>query len=354
MSKRETKEEKQEKEQVTTTDIKNPEDYKNVDAWLNALKSQGPEIGKSEKNDSNTYLKVLLYPRIGEMMVLKLWPSLKDFTECEAGVSALCNHLKNDLKLDKSSVLMDTKVACYVIGDGKRPQTAALIGLFTRWQIFSIDPQLTEREPEVVSFNSHGGRDEDESKKRLPENVTICRQRAEDFNQFVHDASMSIVLAVHSHADLNAFWQRLTSKLSEKTLEETKVERNANTATLVVNFFLVTLLLTLLEYSYPVGNFLFNFSFCCLCFTLLLTLSTWTTIFMSTRKDDVVKPYEGRRVAVAIPCCKKQFIQNLRPAHSYIDLGIHPRGNHDTNLAKRGVVLWSELFKKSSQKNKQK
>ena len=76
-----------------------------------------------------------------------------------------------------------------------------MIASFTQWQVFSIDPALQmDKYRDKISS--------------LP-NLKMYKQKAEDFEQFPKQyCPLSIVLAVHSHADLNEFWSR-TPKYDE-------------------------------------------------------------------------------------------------------------------------------------------
>jgi len=193
----------------------NPSDFPTVNAWLQKVADE-----KASKFYATKHTEMLLDPKIAKMVPLKLWPSIKEFTECAAAYRALFEHLE-------PSVFGDEKVTCYVIGDGHRPQAAAIIGAKSRWKVFSIDPKMR---PGFAT--------------KLPK-LLLRQQTAEDFSEIDFKASMSVLVAVHSHADLNAFWQRL--------------------------------------------------------------------------------PTNSKKVAVAIPCCFPQKIDNLDPIASYIDLAIAPK-----------------------------
>ncbi len=174
-----------------------------------------------------------------------------------------------EYKSYRRDIYFDTNVACYVIGDGVLPQCAALVSTLSPfWNIYSIDPALRVNRRFVLA--------------KLPKNVTVCKLTAEEFGSnlqplgppplgppppglpldiplvpsgHIHlKASLSIVLAVHSHADLNAFWQRL--------------------------------------------------------------------------------PPDRPKLAIALPCCKRQFVNNLSPVETYRDQGILSLCN--------GVAVWSE------------
>lgn len=80
---------------------------------------------------------------------------------------------------------------CYVLGDGTSPRTAALIAISSKFKVFSIDPLLTSR------WNNYMDR------------LTLFTGLSQDFTDINPKASLSIIIGVHSHANLNEFWSRV-------------------------------------------------------------------------------------------------------------------------------------------------
>ena len=152
-------------EKFDSDSIFDPSEFKTVDAWLSSL--------TRKKHDANKHVKILLSPLAVTLVPHNyLWPNLKEFSECVAAVTGVCNYLKKDLKIDRS-LLQDARICCYVIGDGVRPQTGGMIASFTQWQVFSIDPALQmDKYRDKISS--------------LP-NLKMYKQKAEDFEQFPKD-----------------------------------------------------------------------------------------------------------------------------------------------------------------------
>lgn len=85
----------------------------------------------------------------------------------------------------------DANVVVYCIGDGTTPRTAAIIARETAYTVYAIDPLMN------LDF------------KDFTPRCTAVRSKAEDFQGLHLQASLSIVVAVHSHACLSDFWARL-------------------------------------------------------------------------------------------------------------------------------------------------
>lgn len=55
-----------------------------------------------------------------------MWPSFKEFTECASGFHGVMYALSDSIRSNKD-------VVCYCIGDGHRPQMAAMVSALTAW-----------------------------------------------------------------------------------------------------------------------------------------------------------------------------------------------------------------------------
>lgn len=220
-------------------------------------------------------------------MYSRLFPSIKDYTECQGVIAALWRRLKiyypvhYDVQANKllSDLQGNPRVVCYVLGDGRLAQGAALLALLSPvWTIHSIDPALSRRS---------------QKHKLLPPNVHLhaCRGKdsflllffsslewahilptAEDFQQIDQRASLSIVLAIHSHANLNDFWERII------LMAPTQCRRQQS------------------------------------CNKARRSL---------------------KKIAVALPCCFEQSIQDLAPVETFRDLGILSFAN--------GIAIWEKM-----------
>src|SRR5258708_28407023 len=104
-----------------------------------------------------------------------MWPSFKEFTECAAGFQGVMYSID---KLTRSK----KNVVCYCVGDGHRPQMAAMISALTAWtRIYSIDP--------LLSVNKW--------QNSVSSKITMCKMTAEEFEDICDDAELSVVLAIH-------------------------------------------------------------------------------------------------------------------------------------------------------------
>ena len=132
----------------------------------------------------------------------------KEITESMAMVDAVERALK--LCLGRSSI---PSARVYCVGDGKYPVSAAAMALhypYPGWEFVSIDPLL---EPLDLSISSHPhrliqftGLSQDYVLPDLPE---TCGS-----GEIEH---VDIVIACHSHAPLQEFWDRVLGRLQGKS-----------------------------------------------------------------------------------------------------------------------------------------
>jgi hypothetical protein len=89
-----------------------------------------------------------------------------------------------------------TDVICLVVGDGVLPRTGALVAHKTRWNVISVDPLLRIHDPRITGV------------KRL----ACIQARIEDVQGDMGWAEIGVILAVHSHAPLQAAWDKVRAK----------------------------------------------------------------------------------------------------------------------------------------------
>jgi hypothetical protein len=140
----------------------------------------------NNKNNNNekrilSYIDICIrkYPDL-----LHLFPNSKEITESMGAAMALWYAVKN---LDRSCP--NTHV--YVLGDGKTPMTGAIISKQSRFQVTSIDPRLAKPHYD-----------------NLPR-LKLFKGLSQSFTDIEQDASLSIIVGVHSHAPLKEFWDRV-------------------------------------------------------------------------------------------------------------------------------------------------
>jgi len=129
---------------------------------------------------SSRYLSELLKLDCGpELLKLRLFPAAKELTESFAAFAAVRNHLGSVFSPD------DANVTVVCVGDGKFPRTAALFAYRTKWQCYSVDPQMQNPGP------SWGGVQRLEAR---------CA-RIEETQPWFHAQKM-LVVCVHAHVGL--------------------------------------------------------------------------------------------------------------------------------------------------------
>lgn len=137
--------------------------------------------------------------------LLPLFPSAKSKEISETMGAVNCLYYR--LKVNRSC----KETICYVLGDGTAPRTGATFAISSSFTVFSIDPALKSKfhkTSEGVAFKDHRIRIE---KNEYLERIKSCKCKSEEFMDIVQNARLSIIVAVHSHADLKEFWDRVPS-----------------------------------------------------------------------------------------------------------------------------------------------
>lgn len=115
--------------------------------------------------------------------VFSLFPNAKEITE-SVGILECLYH---KIKVDRSSI----STVCYVLGDGTTPKTGAIVAISSKFQVHSIDPKIKVKQSVYIP------------------RLFISKCKSQNFKAIDQTATLSIILAVHSHANLNDFWQRI-------------------------------------------------------------------------------------------------------------------------------------------------
>lgn len=142
---------------------------------------------KTKSPKSNARLKhidrfISLYCA-ADLMTARFFPNAKEISESMAAVVAAEKHLC-DGKLSK----FKDNVAVACIGDGFTPRTAALFAFMTKWDCFSIDPNLSG-----VHGNTYFYGIRTERLRVIGEKVEYCGLDLTSYDYV-------ILVGVHSHA----------------------------------------------------------------------------------------------------------------------------------------------------------
>jgi hypothetical protein len=163
-----------------------PDQYAGAAQWLKHVKET-----RRSPNYYRHWFFSTKHKSIHSLLSTEIWPNYKEFTECAAVVTGMTDVMKRHYSLNITNA-GHGHVACYVIGDGVRPQCAAHVSAFTNWNIHSIDPVL-----DVAKWSS------------IFPSVQMSATLSEEFTDIDQKSSICIILAVHSHANLEEFWNRL-------------------------------------------------------------------------------------------------------------------------------------------------
>ena len=89
--------------------------------WLKNL-----SVTKNKDNESK-YRNMMFHNKaLTKLASLYIWPNEKEYTECMGGIEAVFPFIPSQMRDNKD-------VVCYCIGDGHRPQLAALVAGITKW-----------------------------------------------------------------------------------------------------------------------------------------------------------------------------------------------------------------------------
>lgn len=114
-----------------------------------------------------------------DLLALKLYPNVKEFTESAAAYAAAHRF---PLNLDRA----DPSVHVFCVGDGCTPRTGALFAFRSTWGVTSIDPKLKRRGPWPGI-----------------ERLTCVDSTIEEATD-LPVARVAVIVAVHSHATIPA------------------------------------------------------------------------------------------------------------------------------------------------------
>lgn len=152
------------------------------------------QISLSLKKVSFRYLDQFVKLKCGpDLLQWGVFPNAKEITEAMGTWTAVRKYRKKWLG--------DGSVCCYVIGDGKTPRLGALVTCLSRWQVYSIDPNMRDKYLDFTKV------------KRL----TCIKSKAEDvFKRFTKKKKgRAVILACHSHAKLDPIWKSCIENYDE-------------------------------------------------------------------------------------------------------------------------------------------
>jgi len=120
-----------------------------------------------------------------DLLELKLFPNAKEITESMGAFHAVRSVILPETGIQRN----DPGITLVSVGDGCTPRTAALFAFLTKWQCYSIDPQLREAPFSIKQLVTHP-----------IERLTVYQKEIEDV--IICSASATIVVCVHSHVPL--------------------------------------------------------------------------------------------------------------------------------------------------------
>lgn len=118
--------------------------------------------------------------------LLKLFPNAKEITESMGAFNAV-------RKIMGAKNFPREDVLCLIPGDGHSPRTGAMFACRTKWNVVSIDPNIST--------------DRCEGFRRL----NSIKKKVEDVEE-VFDSNTVVIVAVHSHAPLHHLYEKVNFK----------------------------------------------------------------------------------------------------------------------------------------------
>lgn len=142
-----------------------------------------------------TYLsRFLSLNSAANMLELELFPksnTIKEIAESMSMWYAVERHIM-PIDQDVYTGRGQSDINLIVVGDGTKPRTAALFAYMTKWNCWSIDPIMTQKEYPI---------------KRL----TIISNKIEDIDPIDFGDQITIIIMPHSHALTIDCWNKFES-----------------------------------------------------------------------------------------------------------------------------------------------
>ena len=157
-------------------------------------KRLGRRRRKKERNKMKYIDYALKKSLINNLFTICPFPS-KELTESMSIIFAI----KRYREIDK--MRYNKNIVVYCLGDGVTPRTASLLASSSHWDIHSIDLALNNKRLQ-------------KRLKGMPDymsRVHIHPIKSEEFTDIKSDCKLSIIVAVHSHAPFEEFWNRVPS-----------------------------------------------------------------------------------------------------------------------------------------------
>lgn len=158
-------------------------------------KETASQVNMIFKKPSLRYLDELVGLKCGsDLLALGLFPNAKEITESFSAFNAVRRNLAR-MGLKGPEAFGRRDINLVVVGDGNTPRTAATFAFRTRWACWSIDPRMKLK---WYGFDPKG-----------VQHLIALREKIEDC-PLTFDAP-TIIIAVHSHADLTVSVNAITA-----------------------------------------------------------------------------------------------------------------------------------------------
>ncbi len=126
-----------------------------------------------------------------ELIKYKLFPNPKEITESFGMLNAVETVIHNsDPYISKDN----ENITCIVVGDGQKPRTGALCAFLTKWNVYSIDPDM-----KWLNVANEITR------------LTCMAQKIEDAKLKLEVPGPVIIMMPHAHASAQASWDCIQS-----------------------------------------------------------------------------------------------------------------------------------------------
>lgn len=141
------------------------------------------------------FLKLKAAPKL---LSTGFYPNAKEISETQGAFEAV----RHKLKLN----YLDESVAIVIVGDGFYPRTGYYIANMTKWNVYSIDPEM-QRDYSSI-----------QEKTQDKKNLFILPNKIEDCQLDLSKYQSIVLLFVHSHASLSASVAAIKHKSNTATV----------------------------------------------------------------------------------------------------------------------------------------
>ncbi len=163
-----------------------------------------------EKNDKTKYLTKLYYKNqlFEEEHGASLFSKKLDLYGRDKVIKEICENFAAYYHVRSMCcpILGNPNVLCITVADGVAPRAGSIFSMHTKWQVHSVDPLMREKWTNKTN------------KKFFPNltcHTNTIENSYEEIIKSISNPVTIVVIGVHSHANLNDLWIRITTDFNK-------------------------------------------------------------------------------------------------------------------------------------------